>query len=224
MSIGLDAIGEAIPLEQSRTVSLEERRKLARASLHEYPEGMLERRGAYWVDPSGALYMKPVGQATLPDGTPVLGSAVAFTVHEGGMVYLTRPRGAKPRTVEELDAQERAKEAAARAKQERTDKAIRRQPVEAVTLADVEGLFVEGLPSLRQAAATVLRYGRIDTDAEGRLIVSVPQTMRRQAAYLNAARVLYAGAPHVSAWLATPKRKPEDLPDAHALPSGALAP
>ena len=125
---------------------MEQRRKLARASLHEYAPGTLQRRGVYSVEPSGALYVRPVGQATLPDGTPVLGSAVAFTVHEGAIVYLARPRGAKPRTVEELEAQERAREAVARAKQERTDAAIRRQPVEAVTLADVEGRFAEGLP------------------------------------------------------------------------------
>ena len=68
----------------------------------------------------------------------------------------------------------------------------------------------------------MLRYGSLDVDAEGRLIVSLPHGMRRQAEYLNAARVLYAGAPHVTAWLGGKSRKPEELPGCARAPKRSI--
>jgi len=90
MSIGTEPFPFA---EVEETPDLERRRQLARASLHEYEPGTLERRGAYWIAPNGALYVRPVGQVTLPDGVPIIGAAVAFTVTDGEVVYLARSEG-----------------------------------------------------------------------------------------------------------------------------------
>ena len=222
MSIG----AEPFPFAEAEEAppDLERRRHLARTSLHEYAPGMLQRRGAYWVDPSGALYEKPVGTATLPDGTPVLGSAVAFTVMDGRLVYLARPRGGRPRTVEELEARDRAREAERQAKAERIDRELRAQAVEPVTLADLHGRGTEGLPSVRAAAETVLRYGSLDVTEDARLVVSVPANLRRHKDYRDAALVLYTAEPLLLSWLGKKTRKVHELPDGQVLPSGAVAP
>jgi hypothetical protein len=190
----------------------------------EYPRDLLRRRGGYYVDVVGELLL-PVrdavlhGHAGLPDGAE---HVFGFFLSEDGMpVFLKKPRS-RPWTLEQLEADEQAREhaAARRAEAEAEEHRafLQEQPRHVLTAADLEP--DRPIPTLREAAETIADAGGTLEPTEHGFAVTVPErfaasdgddlTARQRVR--EAARVLDAARELVHARLAEGRSLPDLAP------------
>jgi hypothetical protein len=211
--------------DPTRTVSVDQAREHFRnvaraAAILELPAKLVEQRGRFIVDKTGGgLYERVFATIQLSDGT-LIGTADAFVdTGAGELLFLNRVRSG-PSTLAELEQLEADRARARDEARDARDEEIRRHPREPLTLADLHG---KPLPTLREAAATVLRWGSLEAK-DGRLIVYAPAAKEfsgERRAMIDAARVLYAASDLVLDVLASKSRKPlpELLPDRQVLPA-----
>jgi hypothetical protein len=145
----------------------------------EFPRGLLERRGRYFVDTSTGNLLLPVPGATmhgsdhLPDNAH---AAFAFTLDDDGMPLFLRRPTTRPFTLEQLEAEEEAREHAA-TRQAEAEAAEHRaflkdQPRHVLTLADFEP--DRPILTLREAARVIADAGGALEPTEHGFAVTVP--------------------------------------------------
>jgi len=213
----------------------QQERDYARQRWNELEAGDLEHvRDRLWRDKASGLLFTPILDSVLHAKFEQSGAGRVsfFTVNtDGELTFFERPeRG--PQTIEELEEQDAARQRLRDEEEQRHRAYVAAQPRRLLTLAAVEG--DDAMPTLRQAAATVIEHGGRLEAKDGELLIDVPERFAEDG-FLDlsvkghvhkAARVVAAGRDVVLAELARESRKPlvDRLPDRQVLAAGGVEP